>query len=170
MAPPGAAPVPLVARCTLDALLRSDPPSRPSAARLQLQDALLLRCVAKHGPKNWSLIARSIPGRTGKSCRLRCGRVLRAGLGSWEPTAAGLHASGSTFLADCRRSSRPKTRRWLNQLNPNVKKDPFSGEEDAIIMAAHTLFGNKWASISKLLVGRCARWRALFGPVESLCC
>lgn len=35
------------------------------------QDALLLRCVAKHGPKNWSLIARSIPGRTGKSCRLR---------------------------------------------------------------------------------------------------
>lgn len=35
------------------------------------QDALLLRCVAKHGPKNWSVIARSIPGRTGKSCRLR---------------------------------------------------------------------------------------------------
>jgi myb proto-oncogene protein len=35
-----------------------------------------------------------------------------------------------------------------------VKKEPFSGEEDAIIMAAHTLFGNKWASISKLLVGR----------------
>ncbi|KIY93624.1 Transcription factor MYB44 [Monoraphidium neglectum] len=44
--------------------------------------------------------------------------------------------------------------RWLNQLNPNVKKEPFSGEEDAIIMAAHTLLGNKWASISKLLVGR----------------
>jgi myb proto-oncogene protein len=44
--------------------------------------------------------------------------------------------------------------RWLNQLNPNVKKEPFSGEEDAIIMAAHQLLGNKWASISKLLLGR----------------
>ena len=46
--------------------------------------ALLLRCVAKHGPKNWSVIARSIPGRTGKSCRLRCAQswaAARAALG-----------------------------------------------------------------------------------------
>jgi myb proto-oncogene protein len=128
------------------------------------QDALLLRCVGKHGPKNWSLIARSIPGRTGKSCRLRCAPPARARaepraiahppVPPVQPRRAAVRRAAAA--APCRALPSPPPR-WLNQLNPSVKKEPFSGEEDAIIMAAHTLFGNKWASISKLLVGRCAR-------------
>lgn len=35
------------------------------------EDAVLSKLVDKFGPRNWSLIARSIPGRSGKSCRLR---------------------------------------------------------------------------------------------------
>ncbi|KAL5991617.1 hypothetical protein ACLOJK_012526 [Asimina triloba] len=35
------------------------------------EDAVLSRLVAKFGARNWSLIARGIPGRSGKSCRLR---------------------------------------------------------------------------------------------------
>ncbi|XP_072960557.1 uncharacterized protein [Typha angustifolia] len=35
------------------------------------EDALLTRLVEKHGPRNWSLICAGIPGRSGKSCRLR---------------------------------------------------------------------------------------------------
>ncbi|CAD5173859.1 transcription factor MYB44-like [Musa acuminata AAA Group] len=35
------------------------------------EDEALLRLVERHGPRNWSLISRSIPGRSGKSCRLR---------------------------------------------------------------------------------------------------
>ncbi|XP_052203585.1 transcription factor MYB73-like [Diospyros lotus] len=35
------------------------------------EDELLQSLVQKHGPRNWSLISKSIPGRTGKSCRLR---------------------------------------------------------------------------------------------------
>nr|GMD94619.1 transcription factor MYB44-like [Ipomoea batatas] len=35
------------------------------------EDELLTRLVEKHGARNWSLISKSIPGRSGKSCRLR---------------------------------------------------------------------------------------------------
>uniref|UniRef100_A0A0D9V7U2 Uncharacterized protein n=1 Tax=Leersia perrieri TaxID=77586 RepID=A0A0D9V7U2_9ORYZ len=78
------------------------------------EDALLSNLVEKLGPRNWTLIARGIPGRSGKSCRLR----------------------------------------WCNQLDPQVKRKPFTEEEDRIIMAAHEVHGNKWAVIAKLLVGR----------------
>lgn len=68
----------------------------------------------QHGPKNWSIIAHGIVGRSGKSCRLR----------------------------------------WCNQLNPEVKKEPFSEWEDAVIILSHRTHGNKWAVIAKLLPGR----------------
>eukprot|EP00250_Pteridium_aquilinum_P011206 c19905_g1_i1 orf=607-2010(-) len=35
------------------------------------EDAALHRLVEKYGPRNWSLISKGIPGRSGKSCRLR---------------------------------------------------------------------------------------------------
>lgn len=35
------------------------------------EDEALRRLVEIHGPRNWSLISKSIPGRSGKSCRLR---------------------------------------------------------------------------------------------------
>ncbi|XP_077238842.1 transcription factor MYB1-like [Tasmannia lanceolata] len=78
------------------------------------EDAILSRLVSKFGARNWSLIARGITGRSGKSCRLR----------------------------------------WCNQLDPGVKRKPFTDEEDRIIVAAHAIHGNKWASIARLLQGR----------------
>ncbi|XP_058109328.1 transcription factor MYB1 [Magnolia sinica] len=78
------------------------------------EDAILSRLVGKFGARNWSLIARGIAGRSGKSCRLR----------------------------------------WCNQLDPSVKRKPFSDEEDRIIITAHAVHGNKWAVIARLLEGR----------------
>ncbi|KAG8484038.1 hypothetical protein CXB51_023004 [Gossypium anomalum] len=112
------------------------------------EDAILSELVSKFGARNWSLIARGIAGRSGKSCRLR----------------------------------------WCNQLDPAVKRKPFTGtkstplfclfrsvdlesscsemavilvsiretayEEDRMIISAHAVHGNKWAVIARLLPGR----------------
>ncbi|CAL5383782.1 unnamed protein product [Camellia sinensis] len=78
------------------------------------EDELLQTLVQRHGPRNWSLISKSIPGRSGKSCRLR----------------------------------------WCNQLSPQVEHRAFTAEEDETIMKAHAKFGNKWATIARLLSGR----------------
>ncbi|PSR87953.1 Transcription factor like [Actinidia chinensis var. chinensis] len=78
------------------------------------EDDMLQKLVQKHGPRNWSLISKSIPGRSGKSCRLR----------------------------------------WCNQLSPQVEHRAFTPEEDETIILAHARFGNKWATIARLLSGR----------------
>ncbi|KAF7071861.1 hypothetical protein CFC21_077096 [Triticum aestivum] len=78
------------------------------------EDDALQRLVGRHGARNWSLISKSIPGRSGKSCRLR----------------------------------------WCNQLSPQVEHRPFTPDEDDTILRAHARFGNKWATIARLLSGR----------------
>ena len=35
-----------------------------------------------------------------------------------------------------------------------VRRGPFTVEEDAVILIAHEIHNNKWATISKLLPGR----------------
>jgi hypothetical protein len=44
--------------------------------------------------------------------------------------------------------------RWHNHLDPSINKNPWTVEEDAKILEAHTLYGNKWADIAKLIPGR----------------
>jgi hypothetical protein len=61
--------------------------------------------VLEIGPCKWTDIAAQIPGRNGKSCRLR----------------------------------------WCNQLDPGVNRNPFTEWEDAFIIRAQDLHGNKWA-------------------------
>lgn len=78
------------------------------------EDETLQLLVSKYGPRNWSLISKSVPGRSGKSCRLR----------------------------------------WCNQLSPQVEHRSFTPEEDETIIRAHSKFGNKWATIARLLSGR----------------
>ncbi|XP_039682836.1 transcription factor MYB52 [Medicago truncatula] len=44
--------------------------------------------------------------------------------------------------------------RWLNHLDPSIKREPLSKEEEEMLLQLHTLHGTKWAHISKHFPGR----------------
>ena len=44
--------------------------------------------------------------------------------------------------------------RWNRYLNPNLKKEPWSPEEDRIIIESQRKLGNQWKKIAPLLPGR----------------
>ncbi|OHT01280.1 Myb-like DNA-binding domain containing protein [Tritrichomonas foetus] len=52
------------------------------------------------------------------------------------------------------RSIRQCRERWRNYLSPNVRTDPFSPEEDAVLVEKVRVFGNRWRFISKFFYGR----------------
>ncbi|GJD08908.1 Transcriptional activator Myb [Galdieria sulphuraria] len=44
--------------------------------------------------------------------------------------------------------------RWMNHLDPNVRREPWTKEEDETIIRLHQQLGNKWAAMAKVLPGR----------------
>eukprot|EP00798_Chlamydomonas_sp_ICE-L_P020849 gene20849-27682_t len=73
-------------------------------------------------------------------------RKLVAELGDkkWSAISRELKTKGSK---QCRR-------RWRNFLNAKLKKGGWDTKEDAILLAGHIKFGNRWTEIAKLIGGR----------------
>ncbi|XP_020102598.1 transcription factor MYB56-like isoform X2 [Ananas comosus] len=52
------------------------------------------------------------------------------------------------------RSGKSCRLRWFNQLDPRINRRSFGEEEEERLLAAHRLYGNKWALIARLFPGR----------------
>ncbi|KAG6586060.1 transcription factor MYB86-like [Cucurbita moschata] len=71
--------------------------------------------------------------------------ITKHGHGCWSsvPKLAGLQRCGKS----CRL-------RWINYLKPDLKRGPFSQQEEDLIIELHSVLGNRWSQIAAQLPGR----------------
>lgn len=130
------------------------------------EDELLRKYVPLYGEKQWRKIAEHIPGRNSIQCLHRWTKILKPGLvkGPWTPEEDGrllawVKAEGPTKWAQCAvyiqgRSGKQCRERWLNNLNPDLKKGGWTEEEDEAIFQLYQQYGSSWSKIAKSMPGR----------------
>ncbi|KAL4814502.1 hypothetical protein BDW67DRAFT_165874 [Aspergillus spinulosporus] len=111
--------------------------------------------------RNWSAIAEKLPGRTNKDCRKRWTKIsLSSRKGTW--TGAEDHLLRKavakfgfqwTKVAEMVGSRHPDqcAKRWHHSLDPNVKRGPWTAEEDRSLLEAVQKTGRDWKEIGREL-------------------
>ncbi|KAK9683723.1 hypothetical protein RND81_10G160700 [Saponaria officinalis] len=130
------------------------------------EDEILRAAVQRFKGKNWKKIAECFKDRTDVQCLHRWQKVLNPDLikGPWSKeedeiivqlvkkygpkkwSTISQHLPGR-IGKQCRE-------RWHNHLNPGIKREAWTQEEELVLIRAHELHGNKWAELTKYLPGR----------------
>ncbi|KAI5073204.1 hypothetical protein GOP47_0011217 [Adiantum capillus-veneris] len=130
------------------------------------EDETLRRAVQCYNGKNWKKIAEYFPDRTDVQCLHRWQKVLNPDLvkGPWTKEEDDkivelvdkFGAKKWSVIAQSLpgRIGKQCRERWHNHLNPNIKKDAWTPQEELALVQAHAIYGNKWAEIAKFLPGR----------------
>jgi hypothetical protein len=130
------------------------------------QDQRLAQLVGEHG-QDWKAIVDKMGGRTIEQIASRWKKCLNSELvkGSFLEDEDNLiirfvneHGDGFSWrdITSLIPNRTPKQcrERWNNHLNPSVKKEPWTEEEDARIFALYEGFGAQWSRIARALPGR----------------
>ncbi|TDL28752.1 hypothetical protein BD410DRAFT_781289 [Rickenella mellea] len=142
------------------------------------EDHLLTQAVAVHGDntEKWKTIAISVPGRTNKACRKRWLHSLSPSIKktAWTPDEdsllLSLYAKHSTKWAVIARHIPGRTddacsKRYREALDPSLKKDEWTQEEDTKLLECYARLGGKWGQVGQELqrsgLGCRNRWRLL---------
>ncbi|GBG33445.1 Transcription factor MYB3R-2 [Hondaea fermentalgiana] len=132
------------------------------------EDESLKLAVKLVGARNWKRIASEYLAdtRTDVQCLHRWQKVLRPGLvkGPWQPeedeTIRACIRSGITRWSEIAtrvpgRIGKQCRERWFNHLDPNIRTDEWTEEEDQLLIEGQSKLGNKWSQIAKIyLPGR----------------
>ncbi|KAF7367282.1 hypothetical protein MSAN_00790200 [Mycena sanguinolenta] len=141
------------------------------------EDELLIAAVKNFGEHdNWKTVAQSVPGRTNKACRKRWLHSLSPAVkkSAWTPSEDHLlielfAVHGPKWSAIARqisgRTDDACSKRYREALDPNLKKDEWTPEEDARLLEAYARLGGKWGQVGQELrrsgLGCRNRWRML---------
>jgi hypothetical protein len=128
------------------------------------EDTILLEKAKQFQYKNWKAISTYLPGRTDIQCSARYKRI-RPGIikGPWTATEdKQLLELVKTFGKNWSllskympsRNGKQIRDRYLNNLDPLLKKHNFTAEEDRMILELYIKHGACWSRIAKSLEGR----------------
>ena len=129
--------------------------------------SFLCSCFALAAAPRWNEIAANFSNRTAIDCLTKWQTITNPpvikGKGSWT-------AEEDAILREKRRQYGRKwakiaahlpgrqgkqcRERFVNHLDPELKKGEWTDDEEAILIAMHEHHGNRWANISKQLPGR----------------
>ncbi|CAD8137507.1 unnamed protein product [Paramecium octaurelia] len=129
------------------------------------EDNQLKQAIKIHST-NWLLVAQALQNRNPSQCAQRWKRIKPYNYNIRKPWTdkedqlllklVQVHKKNWVQIAKCipNRTSKQVRERFVNKLNPEINSEPFTKEEDMIIVEGYKNFGSKWCKISKLLQGR----------------
>mmetsp|Transcript_9270 Transcript_9270/g.10731 ORF Transcript_9270/g.10731 Transcript_9270/m.10731 type:complete len:524 (+) Transcript_9270:224-1795(+) len=159
------------------------------------EDLFLRAAIKKYGTdsyESWKEIALNVPDRSYRECMQRWTKVLCPGLkkGKWgteedaeltrlvkeQLKSLGKDANKKIIWSKITkefngRSCKQCRERWINHLDPNVRKGEWTPEEDQKLLLLAEKDPNKWAKIGRQLPGRTenmvkVRWNALNRQIQ----